>query len=526
MTYQFGGRSPYGTQGYGTTAFQFSGPITTQGEITRNLTVNPAEFKQRVTNASTNPDMVYPGGSDEANLKVDKGGLLFSWTTPKHAAQRRVGQSQIEIFQSFNGLFHGDVEGEDELNDKMWFAGVNKVDYMPLSSQEIPNGVAAIGFGSTTIAYTGNVDVYPGDELVWEVPPIHTKTTEYAPPRFTGQPATKLTAIIKPLDWKDLEYQVSDTFYTMITRGDKGVLDRHINELKNFTIKRSRKKTAALAMKKHIIMTAMRSIESLVNRGIIVINTPEKDQRDFNMKKLINVILNTLDLNLGSPLQQKTLQDIRTVFGRGNNLQDIATAISTYINDEMNVQETNASAQPMPTGMTYLQHDPILGRNIQGPQFTREATFFKSGFQWGLQTSILTGGGAGTGEFVPKEILKILLRKREDNILWLAHVLGATGTRKTTQSKVVLDMLKYVGFNYLLPGERLIYEPNITKGDIMTNRLKNKSASDYFFNTSTQWFDFEGTMAHHRHGITRRKFAVAGSFGTPGLDQKIDVVIK
>ena len=514
MDYGFG---DYGG-GPGLSALGVDGPITTQGEITYNVTVNGLELTQRRTNASANPDHVWPGGGEEELLKLSKNEWVFSWRRPKHPSQRRVGQSQIEGFTSFNGVYIGAAAVVEEIEGQLWFVGQNKVDYVGTSDEEIPNGIACIAYGSGTVKYNGQVNTYPGDEIMWYLPPLHTKTSQYKPPQHTGKPRRKLTALMKPLDFKDLDYQIDDIFFTMMNENDGGVFNSHINELSDIKIKRNKKKTAALSMKKHILMTLVRGIESLQIRGIITINTPEKYQQSMAERTLLNDLFKLVGNNVGfHPTQTGKSSLVTSV----QDLGEVDTIINNALEDYKSAQRTDVSAYPAPVGVGYREWDQDLGRMTHGLQFIESNEFFKQGLHWAKQKQLYA---LGTNSFVQHSTVQELRKKRADSMLWLSYILGVVGDQGHVENGVVKDVLKYVCVNYLPTDEATNYYPDFKGSDPVRGSSNNKFIVEYTRNSFDHWLDYEQGISENRKALTRKVVGVSSSFGTRGRDQKIDIV--
>lgn len=67
-----------------------------------------------------------------------------------------------------------DYAGLEELADDMYFVGVSRTDFNPMDPLAPQNGIAVIRKGTSDPFYTGKVDAYPGDDMVWS-PPLLTE---------------------------------------------------------------------------------------------------------------------------------------------------------------------------------------------------------------------------------------------------------------------------------------------------------------------------------------------------------------
>jgi hypothetical protein len=489
------------------------GSITTQGGIDINVAVWAHELATRRNNAGRSNLKTYPGGGSEENLNVAKGDPVLGYRQTS-TGQRQMGQAQIAGFSSLNGINWGPYEEVENLENQLFFIGQSKTDYKPLSGNEILNGIAVLAFGSCTLRYTGMKAAYPGDLMVWRLPFFHTNSSEYRPDAHTGKSKTKLTAIIEPLDWRELYCQQSLTYGIMVRNSDEGVLRVPIDQLGKPGHALTRRREAALAMKKRDLCTGLATVQQLEILGLATVLTPERKLRQQLYFDIARTVMTALggelnDVVVTAPTGAGPVVDIRA---------QVNALLSRYT-----PEKTDPGAEPRPSGMKFFRFDPTLGQSVAGPEFTAHYDYFAEGLNFAVDLSSKEGGPPAT--LTDMEYVSQKLAERDRSLLWLAGVMGVVGGKSLVKDRVVYDILNGIYPLYSAHEHKIRYDPPFRRNDAMAMSSSNKLKREYIKCLRDAPAQGEIAAALHRWGVTSRVIGTATSPAVPGLDQPVDLVL-
>ncbi len=542
----------------GGTVLGLRGPRTVQGEITSNVDVLTQEFDERKRFSERNPGKTYPGGGDVNNLHIMKGESVLSWQQIKGRRGGKRGSNGEAGFTSINGIANHQYDSVEDLQDRLYYVGISKLNYKVLSEEQPKSGLSVIRYGASTYHYTGRVPSYPGDTMVWKLPDIHFRSGQFKPNSHSGKPRGKLLAILEPLDWQELDYYLLSLYTTIMDKGDDGIYGMSVRKLLEENIRGlNRKKEAALAFKKHTLMTAMRSIESLSERNIVTINTPERNARKKNKEFLLrgflemtNMLLpdkfklSVKDFTSGSgsisgfsmTKKQFVLVAVAMSADRGDEIPDILPSgdevdesgalfkiygkiydtIMEFMEREREVVPTDVS-KPRPEGRNFTKLDESLRIWVEDDHFKQNHAFFKNGLHWSIE-------GLSSSQ------VKDLIRERERATLWLAHVTGAIG--EDPEQNVQDDIINTVWFKYNSAVElQMLFAPAFTKDFFENEKNRFNSTNRTNFReeyTQNAWdfsLQFQSALAWARYQIARRVVGESTSYAGPKLDQTHDIVL-
>lgn len=155
-------------------------PIPSQAEITRKCTFDVAEARQRKANSEDNMKArhCYPGGGNNNNLWVMPGEIVFGKRKLSHFGT--IGRPSELGMTSLAGL-HTDGKPVEQLMDEYYFIGIAKTEFEfggdnMWHNDPLDHGFSVIGSGSCSTINRSNENIYPGDLLVWDFPPLDNGT--------------------------------------------------------------------------------------------------------------------------------------------------------------------------------------------------------------------------------------------------------------------------------------------------------------------------------------------------------------
>lgn len=508
-------------------------PITTQGEITRNVGINPNEMKKRQMNVQDRPEDCYPGASNAENLYVKPRELLFGYSE-QQLSNTFPGQIQEWGFTSLNGLYYGDTLTDQELEETIYFIGVAKIPFDFDSEDQLQHGVSALAAGSISIFNTGLKDIYPGDKCVWKVPPRHNsrgtqlRSKNIPNLAITGKPHGKLLMMVERVDYRDTKYLVEDAYVRMFREDNGGVKNVPFSALgpSGRDYKLNRRQEHALALKQLVLFVGMRFLEAFQLRNIVSINTP-KQMLAF---KIAETILDAAQLNEdgtgvdGVTIQlQQQQQQQQTAPGQrpraeqagaqqGQNaqkeLEDLllravrAKMEGTKLEEGRGVLLTKMEANGMREKLAEEEIAPYL--------------YFKKGAQY------------------PESVREEKLEENKQRLLWLASRLGAIGgpshkERISVNHNWLNDVLNTI-FAAAIPdaAAQELYLPTMSEeltDEELVDEIKNPSSLEGHYLSSSINFINQGHegMGRALHSILRKQFMTATSFAQPA--EPLDAVI-
>ncbi len=160
--------------------------ITTQGEVTANVRGDRWEIEERRKNASSARQMTtYPGGELFDNLHVFPHELVFGWVNKK-ARFNFPGEPNEIGFSSQNGIYYGEFDTDEELEDNLYLIGLCKTPFKFDSLDQLKHGFTAIRVGSGSTFHTGTKPIYSGDLIEWSVIPRPEVVDPNFPVAFAG----------------------------------------------------------------------------------------------------------------------------------------------------------------------------------------------------------------------------------------------------------------------------------------------------------------------------------------------------
>jgi hypothetical protein len=258
-------------------------PPARQSEIVNSVTVTE-ELVRRPQAAESAPQSAFHFSS-EADLEIRHHELVFGFTEPQsYVGVGRPGAPSERGFSSFNGLIPPSSSSQEDFMDSLYLIGYNRHTYNPLDKLEPKNGMSVTRFG---VVYTDydmvKQDAYPGDTLVWTVPPLPSlaepgELTNYGLSSERGK--TKLIGSVEPYDSSHVADYMANMFETMMSR-ESGVYDLGLEALEAGYGKHvSSAAQGALALRHFALFAPLQAVSALQERGIVKIQTPSEHQRE------------------------------------------------------------------------------------------------------------------------------------------------------------------------------------------------------------------------------------------------------
>lgn len=350
-------------------------PITTQGEVTVNCRADVGEVSQRRANMSKplSRDVSYPGGDVLEHHHVLPHELVFGWVS-KQGRNAIPGHPNQVGFSTMNGIQWGSTTTNEELAMRIRFIGLAKTPFFHDNRDQLKHGFAAFPVGSGTTHHTGELEIYPGDILEWDVIPRPSKPGrpleggaygDDGPGSRQGNPRVgtargKMRFRINPSRFNDMRPSINAALAcARKTQDQGGILDRPFEDL--FSPSRrgnSKKPTPAaehgMALFTTMAITAISAIPVFAEAGLVtwtagnneltatekvgVFATTEQGRRVLT--KLIDTWF--LDFSANRERSRPNLDRLKQTFpeafnNQGNRVVRNETTVSRYVQVRTNL---------------------------------------------------------------------------------------------------------------------------------------------------------------------------------------------
>lgn len=485
---------------------RFRGPKLPQSGIVHTMLPNSNELERR---KNTSTDAGYPDGGVIDNMHVVDGELVLALVTGTRA--------QLLTFTSLNGLSFGDSKSVEELEQKIRFCGQALSDHRTLNEMgralTQPHGFGCLMFGSTSRYDTYQYDIYPGDTLVYRLMTLPEAKKMVTKGNTHGVSRSKLLPIIGPLDWSSVQYQLHAVVKHMLL--NDGVFNIPTQPIylqrEYFSSLGGTFQKASIALKQNTLVTAMRAIEPLANRGIVKIITPKQRQID-DSKQIYLRKMGKLANAIGSlgPMDTENLPDVTDV---KEVIKYVAAVYEEY------VEKASSSDY----------------KYEKDNRFTNPSSFYTHGLQFSEDTDddalserlFKAQANDKAGLLTEKHIFEL------DKVLWLARSLGVikdvTEKNASYNMRVVQDVLNSVYVVYAEPG---VKEKHITGSVIkdknyqtpqLTHDLKNYL--DMYMN---HVYELQKAMNIMRQHVENKKIGTAMNYvpGGNSLETILDFIVR
>jgi hypothetical protein len=189
--------------------------VTPQAAIIINTSAD--SFERALRRSANQTNTLYTNTANEDDFCIARGELCFA-KKKKEQSTQVYGQNNpsVQVFTSANGLIVPDKNAFDkmqqqtnverkesekkmiqrELAKSLWFVGVAQGDKMARDFENRSLALAVRVAGSDTIFNSGTDTFYPGDTVVWDMPPVEGGAII----RY-GEPKTKNVFTVKKYDY-------------------------------------------------------------------------------------------------------------------------------------------------------------------------------------------------------------------------------------------------------------------------------------------------------------------------------------
>ena len=189
--------------------------VTPQAAIIINTSAE--SFDRALRRNATSQNTLYINNSNEDDFCIARGELCFA-SKKKSQSTQVYGQNNpsVQVFTSANGLLvpnqsyfstllnnKGNKLSEDDketiqrdMAKTLWFVGIAQGDKMSRDFENRSLALAVRVAGSDTIFNSGNETFYPGDTVVWDMPPLNGN-----PNIRYGEPKTKNIFMVKKYEY-------------------------------------------------------------------------------------------------------------------------------------------------------------------------------------------------------------------------------------------------------------------------------------------------------------------------------------
>ena len=247
---------------------------TPQGEVTNNVSVNPALVEIRQATKKRFPEAnARFGDVDKAEvLALYPNELIYTFRGSKSGGNHFAGEPGVTGFTAFNGLAI-DGQDQDEFESEFQLIGLNKGTYLLDDEQQPRNGVSVRVRGSGTTWNTGRKEIMVGDTVVWSLRPVDRDERERQMlPPIQGIPKNKYLAVLEPMDLRG-NYRLAESAVSWFMQAQPR--ESRIEMLDPARgAKLTRRQEYGVALKSNALGNLYHGLLVLVDLGMITINAP------------------------------------------------------------------------------------------------------------------------------------------------------------------------------------------------------------------------------------------------------------
>lgn len=258
---------------------------------------NKRHFEKRKTGDNSRK---YPVG-DRTTFDVQEDEAVFTW----YPSRGKGTTEAIDFFGSVNGLSWEDCKTIEQLEDKMGFLGTTRSEFQMTDDPSTGTMVDETGctiqtFGTTNFRTIWQCQIYPGDRIVWRLPRSDDVRMMLSGRSSSREPQGKIRACFDVLDWTGVKYMLNNVAQIVLRRANDIGISHHLgHRASSYDSRRAQSSYScylrcAAALKNHQLVTVVKGIEVLHQRGIVTINDPWTAKRKEAKRNLFKYMLESV----------------------------------------------------------------------------------------------------------------------------------------------------------------------------------------------------------------------------------------